>query len=753
MITRGIIAVCGLLGMLAIVETAQYYADADPLAFRITLVMGLVLLGGVVELFLVSRRTRRLHTELEAFPRDATYDHVEGASPLLRALLGARLDRTALPVPGPVFTPFILSLLVMLGLLGTFLGLFETLRGAGYALDASADVEALRSGLKAPIGGLMRSFGTSAAGVASSAMLGMAAVFVRRDANRFGVQLHAMASGPLAHYAPAARQLVALETLAEQGKAWPTAAAALQQAVERLDRLGETWTQAHAEATRETREQLKDATREVAETVTRGVDRAAQSASEAVTPLLQEAARKTGEASAEHLSALREQIDRDLQARTRHEATLREQVGEQLRALGEREAQRADSLAGRFEALGEHVREAFEDSSQRVREAFDGAAERDAQRAQVLQQAAETTRAAGEAHLSALREQFAAELQARNAHEAALREQAAEQLQALAEQERKRATTLADGFQQLASERAGQDAQLLQALQTELRALHAQEAERAESLAARFEALSEDVRSAFANAAERDEQRAAALGEVGARMQRDLAEAASVVRERLQHSADAEAGLQQRAEQLFERLDAASHTIARAASTQVDALSQFVEATDGRLRDAEKASQERLAEVLAEWRALGQTQAERMAEFEQTLLSQHQSTAQDLGERLGEHAQALDKHLADSAQLLRQAATLVHSGGAELSGVAESFAAAVASQREGARQWLESLGDIERYAMEAGEAAASDALGQHLARTHEVFDRQLQFQQELIEQLQGMRRRESMVAPRADASA
>ena len=77
----------------------------------------------------------------------------------------------------------------------------------------------------------------------------------------------------------------------------------------------------------------------------------------------------------------------------------------------------------------------------------------------------------------------------------------------------------------------------------------------------------------------------------------------------------------------------------------------------------------------------------------------------------------------------------------------------MASQREGARQWLEALGDIERYALEAGEAAAADALGLHLARTHEVFDKQLQFQQELIAQLHGMRTRESTSATRHDASA
>ena len=98
------------------------------------------------------------------------------------------------------------------------------------------------------MGGLMRGFGTSAAGVASSALLGLAMVFVRRDISRFGVSLHAMASGPLARFTPAHRQLLALESLAEQGEAWPQAAAALGEAAAPLKGSRPAGSRAHAEA-------------------------------------------------------------------------------------------------------------------------------------------------------------------------------------------------------------------------------------------------------------------------------------------------------------------------------------------------------------------------------------------------------------------------------------------------------------------------------------------------------------------------
>jgi hypothetical protein len=755
---------CGAVGILAVLRTSLYYQGIDKLAFSITLLMAFMFCVAIVELLWVARRTGALRLELDAIPSDAEYERVEHASPLLRSLLSARLDRTSLPVPGPVFAPFILSLLIMLGLLGTFLGLFETLRGAGLALDASADVEALRAGLKGPISGLMRSFGTSAAGVASSSMLGMAAVFVRRDSNRFGVALHEMASGRLARFAPARRQLLALETLAEQGRAWPTAAAALQQAVVELQTLQTSWVEAHSHAAEQTREQLGEATRTIRDVITSGVQHAAKSSSETIKPLLREAIADSGAAVREHLGALREQLNHEAEARKLHQSKLQELAEQQLQQLTAR--LQADTAARtQHEAA---VRTQTTEHLQTLHQKLDtDAGARREHETLVRAQVAE--------HLQALYARVESEAQARRQHDEAVRAQLATQLQtleagfahsrstlsaletqrmqALLDGETARARSLAEQWQELARSRAAADAGLLSQFEQALAQATAQHGKRSETLAERFEQLAERVQAAFEQAGERDRERAAALSEVGARMQRDLAEAASVVRERLQDSAQAEATQQARAEELFARLGEASKIIAEAAQTQVGALGQFVAATDGRLREAEQRSHERLGDVLAQWSALGKEQAERIAGFEQALLGQHASTASDLGQRLAEHAAALQEKISRSAELLEQASTLIHGGGAELAAVAESFSSAVASQREGARQWLEALGDIERYALEAGEAAAADALGLHLARTHEVFDKQLQFQQELIAQLHGMRTREPAATTRHDASA
>src|SRR5690606_755607 len=126
------------------------------------------------------------------------------------------------------------GLLVMLGLLGTFLGLFETLRGAHAALSESQDVEALRAGLSSPMRGLMRSFGTSAAGVSTSALLGLVAVVPRRRTLSFTAALSGAAAGSLARLSASKRQLASLEALSARGGALPESAKALSEAAGRL---------------------------------------------------------------------------------------------------------------------------------------------------------------------------------------------------------------------------------------------------------------------------------------------------------------------------------------------------------------------------------------------------------------------------------------------------------------------------------------------------------------------------------------
>jgi hypothetical protein len=70
---------------------------------------------------------------------------------------------------------------VLLGMLGTLLGMMATLRGTGLALESATDLQAIRGSLAAPVKGLGFAFGTSIAGVATSAMLGLLSALCRRE--------------------------------------------------------------------------------------------------------------------------------------------------------------------------------------------------------------------------------------------------------------------------------------------------------------------------------------------------------------------------------------------------------------------------------------------------------------------------------------------------------------------------------------------------------------------------------------------
>ena len=231
------VLIAGSVGLALVARAALVYRGVDGLAFALVLLIGALLVLGIAELFVRARRSSRLLAEVRALPASASPSVLDAASSEVRASLQARIAGIPIPAAPALFSSYLLGLLVMIGLLGTFLGLFETLRGAREALTASTDVAALRVGLAAPMQGLSRAFGSSAAGVAASAMLGVALVFVRRADAHLARAFAAYSAGPLSPMTIAGRTLAALELLAAQGREHAEAAATvLQQAITpRLD--------------------------------------------------------------------------------------------------------------------------------------------------------------------------------------------------------------------------------------------------------------------------------------------------------------------------------------------------------------------------------------------------------------------------------------------------------------------------------------------------------------------------------------
>ncbi|MBX3250797.1 MAG: hypothetical protein KF901_26700, partial [Myxococcales bacterium] len=349
--TRILVLLAGLGGLAVIARAGAYYRTADELAFTLVALMGCVLLGGLVELWLRASRVSALHAQVDGL-RGKELGSLDETPAAIRPVLRSHLERDPMPSQVPVFAPFLVGLLVLLGLLGTFLGLFETLAGARGALETSADVDALRAGLTQPMGGLMRSFGTSAAGVAASAMLGLGAVFVRRAARRLDEAVHAACAGPLAHLSAARRQLVALEELAAQGRALPDAVASLRDAVHSLDGLAD----AHRAANDALREAGSKEIAEVRQTLSRDAEALLARVGE-LASRLDGAREESAKAAASQAEVLRKgQLELASRWSEGHAETARSLEGA-AKAAGAEVAGRLELLSSRLETLEQRLSE------------------------------------------------------------------------------------------------------------------------------------------------------------------------------------------------------------------------------------------------------------------------------------------------------------------------------------------------------------------------------------------------------------
>jgi hypothetical protein len=152
---------------------------------------------------------------------------------------------------------YMTSLLIFLGLLGTFWGLIETVGSVGKVIDglkvggdAGAIFDSLKEGLAAPLGGMGISFSSSLFGLAGSLVLGFLDLQTSQAQNRFYIEVEDWLSttvrdlgveGDLRNVgAPAGEFRVAIERLKETigeagaGKAATAAMANLAEAIHGL---------------------------------------------------------------------------------------------------------------------------------------------------------------------------------------------------------------------------------------------------------------------------------------------------------------------------------------------------------------------------------------------------------------------------------------------------------------------------------------------------------------------------------------
>jgi len=217
----GLAAVCGI---------AIGYVGSNWLALAVTLLIGAFYLAGALELRRYSAATATLTSAVarltEPPPRLGAW--LEELHPGLRNTVRLRIEGERVALPGPALTPYLVGLLVLLGMLGTLLGMVVTLRGTGMALESATDLAAIRASLAAPVKGLGFAFGTSIAGVASSAMLGLLSALCRRERLEAAQQLDVRIATSLRIYSQAHQRDESFRLLQRQAELMPTLVDRLQ---------------------------------------------------------------------------------------------------------------------------------------------------------------------------------------------------------------------------------------------------------------------------------------------------------------------------------------------------------------------------------------------------------------------------------------------------------------------------------------------------------------------------------------------
>lgn len=229
------------IGLLAVMWVGYGFVGSSWLALLMTAAIAGVYVLGAFELKQFRASTNALSSALNDIPQPLTdispwMDRVPAS---LQNAVRLRIEGERVALPGPALTPYLVGLLVMLGMLGTFLGMVVTFKGAVFALEGSSDLQAIRAALAAPIKGLGLSFGTSVAGVAASAMLGLISAISRRERLEVVRLLDARIATVFRPLSLVYQRQETFKALQAQSQALPEVVSKLQAMMEGLERRNE----------------------------------------------------------------------------------------------------------------------------------------------------------------------------------------------------------------------------------------------------------------------------------------------------------------------------------------------------------------------------------------------------------------------------------------------------------------------------------------------------------------------------------
>lgn len=345
-------------GLLALAWVGAGYFPGSPLALALVLLIAAFYVAGALELRRFQHANSGLADVLAATdrPPEQLAAWLAGLPPALRPAVQHRVEGERIALPGPVLTPHLAGLLVLLGMLGTFLGMVVTLKGTGMALEQASDVEAIRASLAAPVKGLGLAFGCSVAGVAASAMLGLMSALLRRERQGLVRQLDVCIATHLRSFSRRHQEAQALaqrerglQLLQTQADTLPLLVAQLQALVAKVERQGQTLQEGLLTAQTQFHGEARSAYTALAESVDRSLKTS-----------LAESARLAG-------AAIEPAVQATMAGITRESATLQATIGgavqQQLDGMGARLDATAATLAAAGRSTLERFANSFEERS------------------------------------------------------------------------------------------------------------------------------------------------------------------------------------------------------------------------------------------------------------------------------------------------------------------------------------------------------------------------------------------------------
>ena len=234
-----------ILGLFAVVWVAIGYVGGHMLAFSVSCIIAAVYIAGALEMWRFHANSATLAKALSNIPDDIGHlgEWLQQVPAALQNAVRLRIEGERVALPGPGITPYLVGLLVLLGMLGTFLGMVVTLNGAVLALESTTDLQTIRAALAAPVKGLGVAFGTSVAGVATSAMLGLISALCRRDRLQVGQLLDSKIASVLRDFSLTYQRQETFKALQAQAQALPELVskldAMMSQMADHSRRLGE----------------------------------------------------------------------------------------------------------------------------------------------------------------------------------------------------------------------------------------------------------------------------------------------------------------------------------------------------------------------------------------------------------------------------------------------------------------------------------------------------------------------------------